>query len=499
LFSTLIVLAALVPGATNNRILVLGPKASTASDEVRAAAVSALAMALEADKLISRRMVAGNLIDIRGKRLLRDPIQIRLRSLIKAGCEGAVCARELRKAFSALGGVARVTIDPLGKGGVLTIWLAGIDASGKYAKRIVRSVVVTDLAGDGMSAAVKLAAKNLRNYKSRPDSAYPTAVVPVSGSPAKVGSLATVTDLAPWSVIADRRKKTMQAKLEAQRKAQGDRSAKVLADKDAELAKIKAEEEAATDAAIADQKGKASARKKAEAMRLDGWRKAAVGGEVILRTGQSMVRVDGGGGSANTEYMGGAIALAAMLRVPLRWAPGLRIGFGAEGGTLPLHTVLNPETETAEAWVKLDHADSGNDDANEDFWYNYKYIYYAQLNGRVDLQFGRAPVGVFAEGSVGLQVSHGQVHHFVYDLDEQGNKINNTGRLRRAPSDEFSWGGMQTGFGAGLWVEAPKWPVTVSLGYRFLSGNMDQLSTMERIFEAEMARELLALDIGYRF
>jgi hypothetical protein len=499
LFSTVLMLAALVPGATNNRILVLGPKASTASAEVRAAAVSALAVALEADKLTTRRMDSGNLIDIRGKRLLRDLIPIRLRSLIKAGCEGAVCARELRKAFSALGAVARVTIDPLGKGGVVTVWLAGINSSGKYAKRISRSVVVTDLASPGLAEAIAGAAKDLRKYKARPNPTYPTAVVPAGGAPAQAAPTAAVTDLAPWSVIADRRRKALQAKLEAQRKAAGERTAKVESEKAAELAKLKAEQEAAAEAAIAEQKGKAEARKQAEALRLDGWRKAAVGGEVTLRTGQSMVQVDAGNGSATTEYMGGAMALAAMLRVPLRGVPGLRIGIGAEGGTLPLHTVLNPDTQEAEAWVKLDHADLGNDEANEDFWYKYQYVYYGQLNGRVDLQFGQAPVGIFAEGSVGLQVNHGQVHHFIYDLDEQGNKINNTGRLRRDPSDEFSWGGLQTGFGAGLWVEAPKWPVTIALGYRFLSGNMEQLSTMERIFNTQMERELLALDVGYRF
>mgnify|MGYP001501264123 CR=1 FL=1 len=85
-----VLLAAIVPGATNNRILVLGPKAKTASEDVRLAAVAALATTLEKDRLISRRLQDGNLVDLKGKKLLRDPIAVQLRSLLQAGCEGAV-------------------------------------------------------------------------------------------------------------------------------------------------------------------------------------------------------------------------------------------------------------------------------------------------------------------------------------------------------------------------------------------------------------------------
>ena len=117
MLAPLLILAAILPGASNNRILVLGPKASSASQEVREAAIVSLALGLEKQRLTSRRLESGNLLDIKGKRLLKDPIPVRLRSLLKAGCEQSVCALALRKAFNALGGVARVRVEPLGKGG----------------------------------------------------------------------------------------------------------------------------------------------------------------------------------------------------------------------------------------------------------------------------------------------------------------------------------------------------------------------------------------------
>ena len=174
-----VLLAAIVPGATNNRILVLGPKVKTASEDVRLAAVASLASALEKQRLVSRRLQDGNLVDLSGKKLLRDPIAVQLRSLLQAGCEGAVCGSNLRRAFSALGGVARVRIKPLGeKGALVTVWLRGLRADGSFAPRKERSAVLAELNLMNVSKAVTELSTDLYKYRARADGAPPTMVVP---------------------------------------------------------------------------------------------------------------------------------------------------------------------------------------------------------------------------------------------------------------------------------------------------------------------------------
>ena len=210
-----VLLAAIVPGATNNRILVLGPKAKTATEDVRLAAVAALASSLEKQRMISRRLQDGNLVDLSGKKLLRDPIGVQLRSLLQAGCEGAVCGETLRNAFSALGGVARVRIKPLGeKGGLVTVWISGLRADGAFAKRKERSVVLAELDLMSVSKAVTELGTGLHTFKARADGAPATMVVPEVGATKKASAPKGLTGLAPWKVVADADRKSMQAELE---------------------------------------------------------------------------------------------------------------------------------------------------------------------------------------------------------------------------------------------------------------------------------------------
>ena len=61
----LLLIVAAIPGATNPRTLVLGPKVNSASEDVRLSAVAKLAEALEDSKLMTRRLSNGNLIDFK--------------------------------------------------------------------------------------------------------------------------------------------------------------------------------------------------------------------------------------------------------------------------------------------------------------------------------------------------------------------------------------------------------------------------------------------------
>ena len=92
---------------------------------------------------------------------------------------------------------------------------------------------------------------------------------------------------------------------------------------------------------------------------------------------------------------------------------------------------------------------------------------------------------------------------------EQGDAIAGTGTPRRDPSESFTWPALQYGFGAGLWVQAPRVPVTLTLGYKRYMVSLSGLRTMsrpvgegqseDRVFSATMAREILGADITYRF
>jgi hypothetical protein len=497
-----VILAAIISGATNNRVLVLGPKTKAASVEVRDAAVAALAMALEKQRLVSRRLQQGNLVDIKGKKLLRDPIGVQLRSLLQAGCEGDVCGATLRAAFSALGAVARVTIKPLGaKGGLVTVWIRGLRSDGSFAPRKSRSAVLTAFTDVSIGPVVTALTTGLHNYKPKPIAGPQVMVIPEIGS-TKVEAPKGLTGLAPWRVVADAARKALQAELEEQRAATDERSAKIASEKAEALAKIRAAEEEDSAAAAMASRKKTAARKAAEKARIANWKKSGVGGEVGVRFGPSMVQ-----GTRGVEVMGQAVAIAAQLRVPLG-APGLRLGIGVSGGSLPVHTVKNPETDDEEAWQQLSHPDEASDEPGEEFWYFYEYIRFIQIDGRLDLQFGNAPVGAFIGGGIGLNLSHGQVFNLQFDVDAQGEAIPGTGAPRRDPSDKFTWPALQSSFAGGLWLQAPKVPVTLTIGYRRYTGHLSGLKTMarpvndenvDRVFDTTMAREIIGIDVTYRF
>lgn len=503
LIQTAVLLAAIVPGATNNRILVLGPKAKTASEEVRLSAVAALASSLEQQRMVSRRLQDGNLVDLSGKKLLRDPIQVQLRSLLQAGCEGAVCGKVLRSAFSALGGVARVRIKPLGeKGGLVSVWISGLRGDGTFATRKTRSAVIASLDSASVAAAVTEMAAGLHKFKARADGAPATMVVPEINEAKNKEEVKGLTGLAPWKVVADADRKSLQAELETQQAAEVDRVAKIEAGKQADLLKLrKADDEASAEAA-AQAEAKTAERKLSEKKRIDAWKKGRIGGEVGLSFGPSVVA-----GSDGIETNGNAVSITAQLRLPLG-TPGLRLGLGVSGGSLPNHTVPNSQTDADEAWVQLSHPDAATDESGEEFWYQYEYIRFVQIDARLDVQFGTAPVGAFVGGGVGLNLSHGTVHNLQFDVDEQDNSIAGTGAPRRDPSDTFTWPALQSAFGAGLWFQAPKLPITLTLGYKRYTGHLSGLKTMarpvngqnvDRTFDTTLAREILGVDLTYRF
>ena len=513
LIQVAVLLAAIVPGATNNRILVLGPKAKTASEDVRLAAVAALATSLEQQRLVSRRLQDGNLVDLSGKKLLRDPIGIQLRSLLQAGCEGAVCGENLRRAFSALGGVARVRIKPLGeKGGLVTVWIRGLRADGAFAARKERSMVLPVLDLAAVSKAVTEMSLKLHKYKPRVDGAPSTMVVPEVGEAKKAAAPKGLTGLAPWKVVADADRKSMQAALEKQQAEEAARVAKIEAEKQAALDKLRKAEEANAAELAAKAEADAKKRKADEQARIAAWKKGGLAGEVGLSFGPSVVALpEGAEGSFDTA--GTAVALVAQLRLPLG-TPGLRLGVGVSGGSLPAHTVKG-EDGGDEAWVKLTHVDENSSDPTradqpgEQFWYKYEYIRFLQLDGRLDVQFGSAPVGAYVGGFVGLNLSYGSVHNLQFETNENGDVIAGTGTPRRDPSESFTWPSLQYGGGAGLWVQAPKVPVTLTLGYKRYMVSLSGLRTMsrpvgegqseDRVFSAQMAREIIGADITYRF
>jgi hypothetical protein len=212
-------------------------------------------------------------------------------------------------------------------------------------------------------------------------------------------------------------------------------------------------------------------------------------------------------GEAGLETNGNAISIMAQLRLPLG-TPGLRFGVGVSGGSLPNHTVDNSQTGDAEAWVQLNHPDAASDEDGEEFWYQYDYVRFVQVDARLDVQFGTAPLGAFVGGGVGLNLSHGTVANLQFDVDEQGTSIAGTGAPRRAASDAFTWPALQSSFGAGLWFQAPKLPITLTLGYKRYTGHLSGLKTMarpvngqnlDRTFDTTLAREILGADLTYRF
>lgn len=505
LLKALLVLAAL-PGATNPRTLILGPKVKSASEDIRMAAEANLAMALEESKLMTRRLRNGNLIDIKGKELLKTPIAVMLRSLLQAGCEKEICAKELRKAFSRLGGVARVTIQPVGAGAIVRVWARGIKQNGSYAQRLERSAVIEKLNADTVAEAVRTLSKGITDYRPQPVSDPATLVMP---KPKKVEAApaVTLTDLAPWKVIADQKAREMAAALEAQRKERESKAAAIQAERESKLQKVRdaqaADEAERAAKAEADRKNREAER--AEALKK--WQSTNVGGEFMARWGISMV--EGGGQQPS---------LGANLRLPLGKSP-VRAAFGVEVGAMPLDGSPNANNnDQVESWIQLTPSmepvgceGKGIDACEHQFWYQMDYHRFVSLGTRLDLPLvqGDGGFGIFLGGDLGLGITHGTIYQIKMQVDGDGNVRPGSGQEVRTTNDSFTWAGFQYAGQVGIWVQMPKWPVTLNLAYRMTSTGLEGVRTMkgdifadestDPAFSGGFSRQQLMLDLGYRF
>ena len=125
----------------------------------------------------------------------------------------------------------------------------------------------------------------------------------------------------------------------------------------------------------------------------------------------------------------------------------LSIGSHSPPNINPKIIINKPELDLSNVFAHDDtnsEVEERQDLPGEQFWYKYEYVYFVQLDGRLDVQLGAAPVGVFVSGGLGLNVSHGRVYNLQFDVDEQGNIIDDTGTERRDPSDEFTWPSLQS-------------------------------------------------------
>ena len=232
-----------------------------------------------------------------------------------------------------------------------------------------------------VSKAVTEMSEGLHKYKPRVDGAPSTMVVPEVGEAKKAEAPKGLTGLAPWKVVADADRKLMQAELEKQQAEEAARVAKIEAEKQAALEKLRKAEEANSAELAAKAEAEAKKRKADEQARIDAWKKGGLAGEVGLSFGPSLVNQNGEVGSA-----GNAVSLVAQLRLPLG-TPGVRLGVGVSGGSLPAHTVTG-EDGGEEAWIRLTHLDESSadptraDQPGEQFWYKYEYIRFIQLDGR---------------------------------------------------------------------------------------------------------------------
>lgn len=503
----LLLIVAAIPGATNPRTLVLGPKVNSASEDIRLSAVAKLAEALEDSKLMTRRLSNGNLIDFKGKELLRTPIAVMLRSLLQAGCEQEVCAKELRKAFSRLGAVARVTIEPLaGKGALVTVWARGISRDGAYGQRIERRAVVEKLDPETVSNAVGLLAKDIGEYRPAPISDPATLVVPAAKKPAEA-AVVTLTDLAPWKVIADQRAKKLAAALEAQRAEREAKAAAIQAERESELQKIRDARDAEETARAAKAKAEMDARNASRAAALKQWQSGNVGGEFMVRAGVSAV--EGGGNSPS---------LAGNLRLPLGKSR-LRMALGVEIGTMPLEAVLNEQSGDLESWLQLTPSMEPEgcegkeiENCQHQFWYLLTYHRFLNfLNARLDVPvvMGNGGIGFYAGGNLGLAITHGTILQLKMQVDESGDVLERTGQEIRTTNESFTWAGIQYGAQAGIWLQMPNIPATLSVGYRLTRVGLDGVETMRGPIFADPAtdptfaggfdRQQFMVDLGYRF
>ncbi|MBM66462.1 MAG: hypothetical protein CMH55_09530 [Myxococcales bacterium] len=504
----LLLIVAAIPGATNPRTLVLGPKVNSASEDVRLSAVAKLAEALEDSKLMTRRLSNGNLIDFKGKELLRTPIAVMLRSLLQAGCEQEICAKELRKAFSRLGAVARVTIEPLNKdkGALVTVWVRGISRDGAYGQRIERRAVIEKVDPETVGNVVAQLGKGISDYRPAPISDPPTLVRPPAKKPQEQ-AVVTLTDLAPWKVIADQRAKQLAAALDAQRKEREAKAAAIQAEREAELQKIRDARNAEETERAAKAKAEMDARNASRAAALKKWQSRNVGGEFMLRGGAS--RVEGGGVTPS---------LAGNLRLPVGEG-GLRLALGVEVGTMPLEAVMNEQSEKLESWLQLTPsmepegcAGKSIQNCQHQFWYLLSYHRFVNfLSGRLDIPvvMGNGGLGFYLGGDLGLAITHGSILQLQMQVNESGDVLERTGQEVRTTNESFTWAGLQYGGQVGVWAQMPNIPITLSVGYRVTRVGLNGVETMrgpifenpavDPTFAGSFDRQQFMVDLGYRF
>jgi hypothetical protein len=87
--------------------------------------------------------------------------------------------------------------------------------------------------------------------------------------------------------------------------------------------------------------------------------------------------------------------------------------------------------------------------------------------------------------------------------------LQQTGQEVRTTNDSFTWAGLQYGAQAGIWIQTPKVPVTLNVGYRFTQVSLDGVETMrgpifadpgtDPSFAGGFGREQIMIDLGYRF
>ena len=146
------------------------------------------------------------------------------------------------------------------------------------------------------------------------------------------------------------------------------------------------------------------------------------------------------------------------------------------------------------------------------FWYLLSYHRFIDfLTARFDipLVMGNGGMGLYAGADLGLAITHGTILQLKMQVDESGNVLAQTGQEVRTTNESFTWAGLQYGGQAGVWVQMPKVPVTLNVGYRVTQVSLDGVQTMrgpifadpsvDPSFAGGFGRQQFMIDLGYRF